>query len=129
MNRRSGPRRIAESFLACAIAVGVVGTGVATLPRADAAGRQGDAAAKGELPRRAFLGTVLESVPEDMRGRAGLAAGEGVLIQAVLPGSTAESAGLKAGDVLLEIDGKKMGEPAGVIRRIATTAAGTEIRI
>ncbi len=67
-----------------------------------------------ELPRRAFFGIRMEPVTDDVQRVMNLPAVKGVLIQNVIPGSTAEAAGLKQGDVLLELDGREIKRPASL---------------
>ncbi len=58
---------------------------------------------------RPMLGVQLKSGIDETDARAlGLPKPEGVLIQDVLPNSPAEAAGVKAGDVILAVNGKKV---------------------
>jgi alpha-beta hydrolase superfamily lysophospholipase len=73
--------------------------------------------AASELPRRAALGAQLAESPQ------------GVRIQAVLPGGTAQTVGLAAGDLLLGIDRRDIRALADVFAWTAQSQAGAEVRI
>jgi S1-C subfamily serine protease len=59
-----------------------------------------------------FGGPLLGIDAEDLSGQLGsyfgAPDGQGVLVREVMPGSSAEKAGLKAGDVILRVDGKRV---------------------
>ena len=59
-----------------------------------------------ELPRRGALGASFSPLSPDDAKAASLGAGEGVKIVMTVPGLTAEKAGLKAGDIVLAINGQ-----------------------
>src|SRR5690242_5195355 len=61
--------------------------------------------ASGELPRKGFAGVQVGPVPEEVRARLRLTAGQGLLVGRVVAGSAAAEAGLAEGDVLLEAAG------------------------
>ena len=61
-----------------------------------------------DLKRGAFFGAKVAPVSDEVRQRLKLDAGVGILIEEVIPGSTAEAAGFKAGDVVLALDGAKI---------------------
>lgn len=82
---------------------------------------------QGELPRKPTFGAQLSPVTADLREKAGLAEGEGILLPVILPGQTAEASGLKAGDILLSIDGKKVQGNASVFSLLATNPAGKAV--
>jgi serine protease Do len=57
--------------------------------------------------KRPWLGIQMKPEIDETDARAlGLSKPEGVLVQDVLPGTPAEKAGIKAGDVILSVDGK-----------------------
>lgn len=62
---------------------------------------------QGEVTR-AWLGVWFQGVTPEMGEKFGLDDGEGVLISEVVENSPAEKAGLKPGDVIVEIDGTKI---------------------
>jgi Tol biopolymer transport system component/pimeloyl-ACP methyl ester carboxylesterase len=76
------------------------------------------------LPRRAFFGVQMEPVTDDVQRVMQLPDLKGVLIQRVVPGSTAEAAGLKQGDVLLELDGQPVNTPDEAVRKVGKFRAG-----
>ncbi|HUW30826.1 MAG TPA: PQQ-binding-like beta-propeller repeat protein [Planctomycetota bacterium] len=55
--------------------------------------------------------------------------GGGAEITAVLPGTPADAAGLQRGDVILEFDGVKVDDTAGLIRVCGNTAAGSVVEV
>lgn len=61
--------------------------------------------------------------PVDAEGRKAVRIGE------VVEESPAAKAGLRAGDVLLEIDGQDASDPEKLVRRIGKTPAGTEVTV
>src|SRR5574339_672842 len=73
-----------------------------------------------ELPRRAYFGIQMEPVTEDVQRVMKLPEAKGVLIQRVLPGSTAEAAGLNVGDIVLEINGIVVNTPAEAVRAVTS---------
>jgi pimeloyl-ACP methyl ester carboxylesterase len=75
------------------------------------------APADDELPRKPSLG-------------AAISPGEGgPKVDRVLPGTSAEAAGLEPGDVILALDGEATADPAAVIGRIAPKRVGDEIAL
>lgn len=56
------------------------------------------------LPRRGALGIALTPIPKEIRGN--LKDGEGALAKQVFPGLTGDKAGVKAGDIILRVNGK-----------------------
>lgn len=61
-----------------------------------------------------YLGLNLSAVPPDMAPRLGLTAGQGVYVNAVVPTSPGEKAGVTAGDILLRLDGTDLAQPTDV---------------
>jgi pimeloyl-ACP methyl ester carboxylesterase len=75
------------------------------------------------LPRKSSLGTALASLSPEQQQQFGVPADQGVLIQQTFPGQSAEAGGLKAGDLILTLDGKPVGL-ATLIAGIKTVPAG-----
>jgi pimeloyl-ACP methyl ester carboxylesterase len=90
---------------------------------------QAPADSPGGLRRGAFFGASVAPVPDEVRDRLKLEAGQGSLVNGVIPGSTAEAIGLKAGDVILAVDGAKMEGPSAVIRAIGRHKGGESATI
>jgi uncharacterized protein len=61
------------------------------------------------LPRKGTLGASFAPVSEEARAAHSLQPGSGLLIATVSPGLTSEKAGLKAGDILLSLNGTAAG--------------------
>ncbi len=60
----------------------------------------------GKTPTHAYLGTSLSSVTSELASRYGLPSTYGAYITQVLPGTSAEAAGLEIGDIIIEFDGQ-----------------------
>lgn len=76
-----------------------------------------------------YLGVQLLELNEDLAGYFGVKTGEGVLILQVEDDSPAKKAGLKSGDVIIELDGKKVGDPGKVTKVVSAYEKGDEIEI
>ncbi|MEZ6065335.1 MAG: Do family serine endopeptidase [Planctomycetaceae bacterium] len=61
--------------------------------------------------QRAFLGVGIQQVTSDISRQLGLTTVQGALISDVQSGSAAEQAGLTAGDVVIEFDGRPVDSP------------------
>jgi serine protease Do len=92
---------------------------------------------KGLLPQLLAKGTVewgwlgvrIDEITEDNVQDYGLDAPRGVGIDGVLPGQPAAQAGIRAKDVVLEVDGRAIANPRELQRVIATTPVGTPVRL
>ncbi len=78
---------------------------------------------------RGRLGVQLQPLGEDLRRFFGAPDREGVLVAHVEPKSVAERAGLRAGDVVLQVDGKKVDDAGDVVSAIADKKEGDKVAI
>jgi pimeloyl-ACP methyl ester carboxylesterase len=81
-----------------------------------------------ELPRRSFLGIQMEPLSSDMRRLIGISDSNGVLINRVLPNSTASEAGFRKGDVLVRLNDALLRQPADAVRYVGTQPGGSSFR-
>ncbi len=80
--------------------------------------------------RRPMLGVQLKPGLDETDARAlGMPKPEGVLVQNVLPNSPAEAAGVKAGDVILAVDGKEVNAANSIQMFIAEKKPGDEVTL
>lgn len=79
--------------------------------------------------KRGRIGVSLQTVTPDIAAAVGLAKAAGAIIGAVERGSPAEKAGIKAGDVLVEIDGKPVLNASDVRNRIGLREAGSNVAV
>lgn len=83
-----------------------------------------------DLPRRPSFGAALTAnIPDATRAAQKLAAGEGLLVVTILPGLSAEAAGMKAGDVVVALDGRKISAVADVIAVTRSHSVGDTIPV
>jgi len=75
------------------------------------------------------LGVYLQDMTADLAESFDLDKNKGILVTQVMEDSPAEDAGLKQGDVILQIDGDKVENVAHLRNRVALTAPGTMVRL
>ncbi len=80
--------------------------------------------ARFSLAAGARLGIQVQSMPAQLRAYFGAPKDGGVLVGAVEEGSPAEKAGLKAGDVVVDVDGAAVDDPGDVIKAVAKKQDG-----
>lgn len=82
------------------------------------------------LPRKALFGAQLRVPTPEERTKAGLKDGDGgVALGNILPNLSAQAAGLKTGDVLLSVDGKKVVTPQDCVAIFRTKNGGETVTI
>lgn len=79
--------------------------------------------------RRGKLGVYIQDLTHDLAESFGLKKAEGVLVSQIVDGSPAEEAGLKSGDVIVEVDGDPVGDASTLRNRISLTAPGTNVHL
>lgn len=79
--------------------------------------------------RRGWIGVRIQTVTDEIAEGLGLKETRGALIASVTPGGPAEKAKLKAGDVILELNGQKLDAMRQLPRIVAETPIGTEATI
>ena len=77
---------------------------------------------------RPWLGVGLQDLTEDLAKSFNLKEKQGALISQVYEGSPAEKAGLRVGDVIVEMDGKKVQNSQDVVREVLKKKVGEKIR-
>ena len=78
---------------------------------------------------RPWFGAGGQSVTADLASSLGMARPLGVLLNTVYPGSPAERAGLKRGDVITHVDGREVGDTDALRFRIATHPVGSTVKV
>ncbi|MBI1899177.1 MAG: DegQ family serine endoprotease [Acidobacteria bacterium] len=84
---------------------------------------------RGGKVRRGQLGITIQQVTSDIAASLGMKEVRGILVSDVLPGSPAERAGLKRGDVVLAVNGEKVEDTNSFRNRISSAGPGARVRI
>jgi serine protease Do len=79
--------------------------------------------------RRAKLGVSVQPITADLASSLGLSDVRGALVNQVEPGSPAERAGLKQGDVITEVQGRRVSDGNELRNAISNIAPGTSVPI
>jgi S1-C subfamily serine protease len=83
----------------------------------------------GQSVHHAFLGVRMGDLTSSDAKQLKVPVSDGAIIGVVDPGSPADKAGLKAKDVIVAIDGKKVGSADDVVTKIASMQAGDKVEI
>lgn len=73
----------------------------------------------GKKVRRGWLGVSMQAVDENTAKALGLPKAAGALVNSVMAGDPADRAGIKAGDVIIAINGKPVEDTSALLRAIA----------
>ena len=76
---------------------------------------------------RGRLGVYIQDLTKDLADSFDIDQRSGILVAQVMEGSPAEKAGLKQGDVILELNGEKIDKVASFRNQIALTRPGTAV--
>jgi serine protease Do len=79
--------------------------------------------------QRGRLGIAIQGVDKDLAQSFGLPDARGALVSSVEAGSAADKAGLKAGDVVLAVDGARIQDSADLPRIIGDKRPGSRVRL
>jgi serine protease Do len=83
---------------------------------------------KGKVDR-GYLGVSIQELSPEIANAIGVEPGKGVLISEIQPDTAAEKAGLKQGDVIIELDGKRIQSFHRFRNRIAAKGAGSKAKL
>jgi len=78
---------------------------------------------------RGWIGVQIQPVTADIADSLGLKNAQGALVVEPQSGSPAEKAGLKAGDVIVSINGDTVADARDLSRRIGAMAPGTSVKL
>jgi serine protease Do len=78
---------------------------------------------------RGRIGVVIQGVSEGLADSFGLDKPRGALVSAVEPGSPADKAGLKAGDIILSVEGKSVEQSIELPRIVGETKPGAALHM
>src|SRR5260221_2742664 len=78
---------------------------------------------------RGWIGVEVQETTPRVAESLKLESTRGALIAGVLRGGPADKAGVKPGDVLLEVQGKPVADPAGMLNLIAALAPGQAAKV
>ncbi len=78
---------------------------------------------------RGWLGVRIQTVTEDLANSLGLDKAYGALVASAIPNSPAEKAGIKAGDIILDFNGREVTEMRKLPRFVAETEVNKEVNI
>jgi serine protease DegQ len=79
--------------------------------------------------RRGYIGATLGSITPDLRNRLELKDSKGAYVQAVIDGGPGSRAGIRPNDVIVEVNGRPIGDRAEAINSIASLPPDQTVRI
>jgi serine protease Do len=83
---------------------------------------------KGKV-ERGYIGVSINELDNDTRKQLGIPEDVGVLVSKVEPGSPADKAGIKQGDIIVAVDGEKISNFNDLLSRIASKLPGEKAEI
>jgi Do/DeqQ family serine protease len=78
---------------------------------------------------RGYLGVVVQSITPELAKQFGVSSTSGALISEVEPGSPAEKAGVRRGDIVLQLNGTSLREPRELLLGVSKMKPGTTINL
>jgi len=84
---------------------------------------------EGKTPQRGWLGVTIQQVSENQAKALGLAEPTGALVASVGQGAPADKGGVKQGDVILKVNGKKVEDNNDLLKKIAGLAPGDKANL
>ncbi len=78
---------------------------------------------------RGWLGVTIQSITPDLAKEFGLKNGKGAVVSEIMKGGPAEKAGLKRGDIILEVNGKTINDAESLRNAVAQSEVGSHIKI
>jgi len=78
-------------------------------------------------PKQSKLGISVRALTPEMADRLDVAAGKGVIVQEVKPGSFAEDVGLARGDIILEVNKQPVNNEDEFNRAISSLKSGQDV--
>ncbi len=88
-----------------------------------------DSALQGGTVRRPWLGASLMEVSPEIANAAGLDRSAGALVSEVFDGGPAAAGGLRAGDIIIAVDGKEVSDPNAFTYRFTTRGASGDVSL
>jgi serine protease Do len=88
-----------------------------------------DTLRKGQAVKRGYLGVQISPLGEDLADSLGLAKNRGEFVQGVEPGKGAEKAGIKAGDVIVSVNGTEVTPDQNLSSIVANLPIGSKAPI
>lgn len=88
-----------------------------------------EALRKGEKVERGYIGVQISPLSEDMAESLGLAKNRGEFVQAVEPGGAADKGGIKAGDVIVSVDGREVTPDETLSFLVANQPVGSTVPV
>ena len=84
---------------------------------------------KGGKVRRGMLGVTIQQITSDIAASLNLSQVRGALVSSVQPGSPAERAGVRRGDVITAFNGAPISDSNSLRNQVARTQPGTEVTL
>ncbi len=78
---------------------------------------------------RGYLGVVVQELTPELAEQFGVPGQNGAVVTNITPGSPAEKAGLKPGDILTSFDGKPVKNIRDLLRRVSAVAVNAKVEI
>ena len=78
---------------------------------------------------RGVLGVTIQNLSPELAKALGIDQRSGVVVTQVLPGSAAEKAGIKAGDVIVSLDGQPISSNSSLVSSIGVLRVGTSVKL
>ncbi len=78
---------------------------------------------------RGYLGVAVQEVDRELAEALKLSEREGVLVSSVVPGSPADRAGMKQGDLIRTLDGREVQSATQFRNQVAALAPGSQVRL
>jgi S1-C subfamily serine protease len=78
---------------------------------------------------RPYLGVYLRDLSSELADYLGVVSTKGTLVADIMPGSPADKAGIKAGDIILEINGMTINNSTDLTERISKMSVGQKVEL